>query len=164
MVSINTVSTDVKAFSVEQVKSKQVEIPVKESNITEKQVSIKSDNFKVGVKTGIVPTLKGAGAGLGGGTVIAVGVIASGVFKDASMPAGIAFIVGGLVGGAVSANMTESKSKGAYYGSVGGAITGAVVGTLATGGHIGIGAAAGVIGGLAGGAGGFFGSLVAKQK
>lgn len=127
------------------------------------------------VKRGVVPTLKGAGAGLVGGAVAAgipVGLLALAA-KGSGEGAIVAFtlgaaavVVGGTAGtlsGAVTANSTTSKGKGALIGAGVGAAAGAAALGLMSKGNVGSMVIGGVAGAFMGAAGGFAGSLVAKH-
>ncbi|MGE3728627.1 MAG: hypothetical protein AB7I41_23960 [Candidatus Sericytochromatia bacterium] len=131
----------------------------------------------VEIKKGILPSLKGAGAGAltAGGSTLAIFTVLSGGKPFAgsgglvSGPLTIAAAVGGAFGGAVSANYTESKSKGALIGGLAGASVGAAAMALLSikDGPASMlqGALTGALaGGISGAAGGVGGALVAKGK
>jgi hypothetical protein len=138
---------------------------------TEKAVEISSDQLNVGVKTGIIPTLKGAGVGLG--ATLAVGTAASLAYKASGKMGewGGIFVVGGVLGGAaaglisggIAANTTDNKLKGALIGAATSGVIGGVAlgitGKNPTAVMIGV-----VLGGVSGAIGGFGGAMVAQKK
>jgi len=171
--AIQMVSNATQLTQVDKINAqpKKVEPQVQE------QPKIEGDKNEVKIKKGILPTLKGLGAGLAGGLATA-GVLGAGGFLAcahfisgpgalvAIFPgiAGIVGTVGAGVAGAVAANMTDSKAKAAAIGAATGAVAGAVAGGVTLGGNF-IGIAGGAIVGAAGGLGGAIaGSMVAKKE
>lgn len=126
----------------------------------------------VSIKSGALPTLKGAAAGAlgaGGGSVALLAATNSfkGYNAIIGVPAAIVAVAGGTVGGAVAANFSDSKLGGAGYGLAGGAAAGAATFAFIArnGGEIGSAALMGaIVGGVTGAAGGFFGSMVAEKQ
>ncbi len=138
------------------------------------------DEFKL--QRGLMPTLKGAGAGAGGSLLVGGGMAALtyGIIKSAGgaangtgfgaglmavgvFGAGVGAAVAGSVGGAVAANTSDRKSLGALAGAASGAL---LVGgiTLALTRSAGTAAMMAAPALAAGGIGGFFGSMVAERK
>lgn len=133
---------------------------------------------KTSVKKGVVPTLKGAGAGLIGGGLAAalpitlLAVAAKGSSGDGGgalvtivlgMSAAAVGATSGALSGAVVANSTADKGKGALIGAGVGAVAGAATLGLMSKGNVGTMVLGGVAGALMGAAGGFAGSMVAKH-
>lgn len=122
----------------------------------------------VSVQRGVLPTLKGAGAGgLGAGATAVALFAATGGFKGegaiVAVPLSLGAAIGGAMGGATSANVTTSKWKGALAGAVGGAVgAGAWMGLSSK--NLGAAASGALIGGITGAVGGVFGAMVAKNN
>jgi hypothetical protein len=140
-----------------------------------------ADEEVVNMERGIIPTLKGAGAGaLGGGLIAGVPLLLLAVFFGGSGEGaawGVLFAISaaaigasvGAVAGGVTANTTTSKGEGAKLGAGVGAATGAIgmVALSMKPGHffdvsLLVGVAA--LGAVAGAAAGFSGSVVAKHE
>lgn len=156
--------------------------PLRKSRVTPSRTeqpeasSLKTD--MVDIKKGVMPTLKGTGAGalLAGGSSLAIFSVLTGGKPFAGSgglvagPVTIAAALGGAVGGAASANVTDSKAKGAWVGALAGAGTGAAVMTLVglQEGNLGSmlqGAITGaLVGGVTGSVGGVGGAMVAQKK
>jgi hypothetical protein len=138
-----------------------------------------ADEEVVNMERGIIPTLKGAGAGAFGGGLIAglpllLAVLIGGSGEGAAW--GVLFAISaaaigasvGAVAGGVTANTTASKSEGARLGAGVGAATGAIgIAALSIPGNfldvsLLVGVAA--LGAVAGAAAGFSGSVVAKHE
>lgn len=139
--------------------------------------SLGTDSNKIiKLETGLVPTLKGAAAGLGGG--LAAGSVPIGLSiaaaRSTSGFGGLVYgilaasaiggaVVSGTAAGAVAANTTDSKAQGALVGAGIGAVTGAAAGGAIFKNWTGVLLGAGM-GALTGAGGGFAGSMVAKQQ
>jgi hypothetical protein len=150
--------------------------PSREADLSPPTSSLQAD--VVQIKKGVLPTLKGTGAGalLAGGSSLAIFTVLTGGKPFAgsgglvSGPVTLVAAVGGAVGGAVSANYAESKSQGAWIGGLAGAGAGAAAMALSgiqNDGFAGVvqGAITGaLVGGITGAVGGVGGALVAQQK
>lgn len=103
---------------------------------TEKVVTLSSDNLqtKKEIKTGLIPAVKGAGAGLAGVAAGAgLGALIAGGGKylsDVSSLAGSAALAPSLVSGIVVSQTTDKAGLGALIGSGTGALTGAISGLI----------------------------------
>lgn len=122
-----------------------------------------------GIKKGIMPTLKGAGAGLlvGGGLGIGTAVAIDAVTHMGSGALALMLIPmvaapAGAVAGGISANMTDSIGEGALWGAGSGAVVGGAMGL--TTGNWGVAAMGAGIGAVAGAATGSIGSWMAERE
>lgn len=146
---------------------------------TEAPARLAQDVVKTGkIDKGIVPTLKGAGAGFAGGALAAgvpIGLLALGAKSGVNGEGAIVFVMlgaaaavvgatSGTLAGAVAANSTTSKGKGALIGAGVGALTGAGALGVWSKGNTGSMVVGAVAGAVIGAAGGFAGSLVAKTN
>ncbi|PIQ29145.1 hypothetical protein COW36_17865 [bacterium (Candidatus Blackallbacteria) CG17_big_fil_post_rev_8_21_14_2_50_48_46] len=154
--------------------------PQQTAPVTENKALLKDSNDITELKRGMVPTLKGAGAGALGGAMAAgvpLALMALGshgegkgwaqLFALAGAMGGA--VTGGLAGG-VAANTTESKLKGAAVGAGVGALVGglALAGKNLSSGNIkdavAVGVLGAVVGGVTGAAGGLAGAMTASRK
>lgn len=146
---------------------------------SETQGLAKDLNETRSLKRGLVPTLKGAGAGLVGGAAavaLPVGLFTVAVTSSSRDGAGVlvagvvgiaAAAIGGATGtlaGAVAANTTDSKGKGALLGAGLGAVAGAAAMGIKGKGNVAGMVLGGVAGAIAGAGGGYAGSMVAKVQ
>lgn len=126
-----------------------------------KEIKGSSDKVETGIKRGIVPTLKGLGAGLVGGTASGAlsGIwVASQFGESAGFGASLGGTYGAIAGtitGAVVTNITDNKW--------GAAVGGAVVGVAATAfmGEFGPGI---IVGGISGAVSAFAAAAVTERK
>lgn len=170
-----TVNQNVPALVMNSVSAR----PAAEKTQTEtvnKSSALANDVVKI--QKGLVPSLKGAGAGaLAGGLIAGVplALVAAGSSGSGSGGALIVAVAGaaggaafGAVSGAVAANSTQSKGLGALIGAATGAATGALIMT-------GLGLKSGrieaapilitaALGAVAGAASGYSGAAIAKQE
>lgn len=125
---------------------------------------------QVDIKSGFMPSLKGAGAGLVASSVATMGTViiwdkvahlAEGGLALLAIP--MIGVPAGTIAGAVTSNVTDDKLKGTLIGAGIGAAAGAIQAgaTLKT---VGGALAGAVIGAVSGAIGGFTGTLTAQQK
>lgn len=168
MSGISSINTNISSVSLSAESVKPQVKPVN-SEIAQCEQP-KSDSLKVGVKKGIVPTLKGAGLGavLGASTSVAIAQIAEKGQAFVGMGAiatfaviGVGLFTGAAIGG-VTSNLTNNKTQGAIGGAIAGAATGGVIAASSgdlRGVIIGVG-----FGATVGAVTGFAGAAVAKAK
>lgn len=170
MSGISSINTNINSVSLSAESVKPQVKPVN-SEIAQCEQP-KSDSLKVGVKKGIVPTLKGAGLGavLGTSTSIAIAQIAekgqafAGTGGIAMVPIiGAALFTGAAIGG-VTSNLTNNKTQGAIGGAIAGGVTGGYLAAKVSKGDL-KGALIGAgLGAVVGAVSGFAGAAVAKAK
>lgn len=151
--------------------AKPVQAPQKEqsSSLSQKIDALKEDS--VNIKSGLKPSLLGAGAAAAATTVGSFAAVA-GLDAAYNMGSGALALLGipmiaipvGAISGGVVANVTDDKTTGtALGGGVGAALGGAAALALG-GGNLGIAAWGAGIGAAAGATSGFIGSLIAERK
>ncbi|MBF2052033.1 MAG: hypothetical protein IGS03_01045 [Candidatus Sericytochromatia bacterium] len=162
----NTIQTQ----SIHQVAKDSRQTKTQQPTAAAPQSSLAQDVVQQSeIKKGLVPTLKGGGAGLLAGGVTGIGAVIA-IDKATNMGSGALALLGipmvgapaAAVAGSVTVNLTNSKSKGALIGAGIGSVTALGVGA-ATGGLRGIIGPALTIGTLFGALGGATGAAFAKK-
>lgn len=158
------------ATKVQQPVEKAVQAPAQPSSLSEDIQNTSS------IKRGVIPSLKGAHAGLmKTGAAVALPAVALALVlssKDTAQAlkfASIMTVSGGAIGaagGLTAANFTDSKAKGALMGAGIGALAGIAIltGTGVVTRSVGGAAFGAVVGGALGAIGGYSGAKVAEQK
>lgn len=161
-----TVNNRIASTPVQQATPKKAAVDESKLTIAE---SSKLGQDTVEIRKGIFPSIKGAGAGLlAGGVLAGAGTYAAAAaFGDEYASLGL--LMGGSLGaitgavvGAVVANVTDDKSKASTYGALIGGGVGAAIG-LASG-DLKSAITWGALGAGAGVGGAFAGSAVANRK
>lgn len=143
------------------------EAPKETPKLVQQAQALEQDS--VSIKHGILPTLKGAGAGVvAGGVLAGAGSLAAAKAMRAEY-ADLAVLLGGGLGavaggvtGAVVANVTDNKSKAALWGAAVGGVVGFGLGMVD--GNIKAGVTWAALGIGAGLGGSFAGAAVAQRK